>query len=172
MRFKYINDNVHKTKQPKDIVYLDTNIISFYFDSMSEIKFMREATRKWWSQKSGEYYICTSVAVERELKRGNYYHQSECIDLVNKIAVLPGDNKEIDQIARYYIEHLLAPKENIEEFRGDAIHLAICAFYKVDFLLTWNLKHLANVNKLRQLKIMNARMDLTTPQIVTPDQLL
>ena len=161
-----------KNKQPKDIVYLDTNVISFYFDLRPEIKLMKEATRKWWAQKSDNYYICTSVAVERELQDGNYYHQPQCIELVKKIAVLPGDNKEIDQIARYYIEHLLAPKENIEEFRGDAIHLAICAFYKVDYLLTWNLKHLANVNKLRQLKIMNARLELTTPQIVTPEQLL
>lgn len=161
-----------KSKQPKEIVYLDTNVISFYFDSRPEIRLMREATRKWWSQKSDNYYICTSVAVERELKRGDYYHQRECIDLVNKISVLPGDDKEIDRIAKYYIKHFLAPREDVEDFRGDAIHLAICAFYKVDYLLTWNLKHLANVNKLRQLKIMNARMELTTPQIVTPDQLL
>lgn len=133
---------------------------------------MRESTRRWWSQKSNDYYVCASNAVERELKRGNYYHQQECMELVKKIAVLPGDNKEIDQIARTYVKHLLAPKEDIEDFRGDAIHLAICAFYKVDYLLTWNLKHLANVNKLRHLKIINAQMDLTTPQIVTPDQLL
>ncbi|MBI2026731.1 MAG: hypothetical protein HYS98_02840 [Deltaproteobacteria bacterium] len=96
----------------------------------------------------------------------------KCLDLIKKISILPGDHKEIDQIARYYIEHYLAPKEDIEDFRGDAIHMAVCAFYKVDYLLTWNLKHLANVNKLRQLKIMNARMALATPQIVTPDQLL
>ena len=112
----YKNNIMDKTKQPKDIVYLDTNVISFYFDLRPEIKLMKEATRKWWAQKSDNYYICTSVAVERELQDGNYYHQPECIELVKKIAVLPGDNKEIDQIARYYIEHLLAPKENIEEF--------------------------------------------------------
>lgn len=163
---------MNQPKRPKDIVYLDANVVSFYFDSRPELRFMREATRQWWSRKSNDYYICTSVAVERELKRGDYYHQQECIDLVKKIAILPANNKEIDQIARYYIEHFLAPKENIEDFRGDAIHLAICAFYKVDYLLTWDLKHLANVNKLRQLKIMNARMGLETPQIVTPDQLL
>jgi hypothetical protein len=163
---------VKKPKQPKDIVYLDSNIISFYFDSRPEVKLMRASTRRWWTEKSKGYYVCTSSAVERELKRGNYAHQGDCLDLIGKIAILPGDNKEIDKIAKIYVKHLLAPKEAIEDFRGDAIHLAVCAFYKVDYLLTWNLKHLANVNKLRHLKIINATMDLKTPQIVTPDQLL
>ena len=63
--FKHINNTVDKTKQPKDIVYLDTNVISFYFDLRPEIKLMKEATRKWRAQKSDNYYICTSVAVER-----------------------------------------------------------------------------------------------------------
>ena len=88
-----------------------------------------------------------------------------------EIGVLPG-HIEIDDIARFYVERYLAPRENIEDFRGDAYHLAMCAFYKVDYLLTWNQKHLANVNKLRQLKLMNARLGLSTPEIITPAQLL
>ena len=81
-------------------------------------------------------------------------------------------NEDIEKIAQYYIDHNLAPNENIQQLRGDALHLAVCAFYHIDFLLTWNQRHLANVNKLQRLRIINAKLGLRTPEIVTPLQLL
>ncbi|MBI4040950.1 MAG: hypothetical protein HY390_03665 [Deltaproteobacteria bacterium] len=49
-------------KRPKDIAYLDTNVISFYFDTRPAIQLMRDATRQWWEEKSNAYYLCTSYA--------------------------------------------------------------------------------------------------------------
>jgi hypothetical protein len=51
---------------------------------------------------------------------------------------------------------------------GDALHLAYASFYKIDFLLTWNCKHLANANKYQHIRIINTRLQLHTPEIVTP----
>lgn len=42
----------------------------------------------------------------------------------------------------------------------------------IDYLLTWNCKHLANVNKARHLAILNARMGLPVPVMTTPYGLL
>ena len=81
-------------------------------------------------------------------------------------------NDQVMEIAHYYMDHFLAPKEEIEDYEGDAIHMALYAFYKVEYLLSWNQKHLANVNKLRQLRIMNGRLELETPAIITPEQLM
>ncbi len=58
-----------------------------------------------------------------------------------------------------------------QDQKGDAIHLAYAPFYKIDFLLTWNCNHLANANKKRHIKIINARLDLFTPEIITPLEL-
>ena len=49
--------------------------------------------------------------------------------------------------------------------------LAISCVHEVDFLLTWNIRHLANPNKLDHLTVINRRMGLLTPQIVTPEML-
>ena len=54
---------------------------------------------------------------------------------------------------------------------GDAVHLAYASFYRMDFLLTWNCNHLANANKKTHIHIINARMDLFTPEIITPLEL-
>jgi len=55
--------------------------------------------------------------------------------------------------------------------KGDALHLAYASFYKMDFLLTWNCNHLANANKKQHISIINTRLKLFTPEIVTPSQL-
>ena len=55
---------------------------------------------------------------------------------------------------------------------GDALHLAIASYYKCDFLLTWNCNHLANANKFRHIKMINEKLDLFTPALITPMELL
>jgi len=55
--------------------------------------------------------------------------------------------------------------------KGDALHLAYASFYKIDFLLTWNCNHLANANKKQHIRRINAKLNLSTPEIVTPLQL-
>jgi len=59
------------------------------------------------------------------------------------------------------------PKRNIR----DAFHLAIASYYKIEYLLTWNCEHLANVNKQEHIRIINNRIGLSTPYIITPLQM-
>lgn len=158
-------------KPNPEIVYLDTSIPRFYFDDRPKSQLNREITREWWAKRSKDFYVCTSAVTLNELKSGDYANKEETLKFIDKVAFLP-INDQVMEISRYYIEHFLAPKEDIEEYKGDAVHMALCAFYKVEYLLTWNQKHLANINKLRQLRIMNARLELETPAIITPEQLM
>ena len=66
-----------------------------------------------------------------------------------------------------YLAHFLMPKNDL----GDALHLAIASYYKVDFLLTWNCKHIANANKRAHIRRINERLNLFTPALVTPYEL-
>jgi predicted nucleic acid-binding protein len=124
-------------------------MIFIYFNENPDYKVFREATIDWWEKREGDFFICTSAVSLYELRKGNYLHQEETIKFVQNVPFLP-DNQRVREIAQYYIDHHLAPKEAISDFLGDALHLAFSAFYKVDYLLTWNQKHLANVNKLKQ----------------------
>ena len=53
----------------------------------------------------------------------------------------------------------------------DALHLALASFHKCDFLLTWNCAHIANANKFEHIRIINARLGLFVPALVTPIEL-
>ncbi len=54
---------------------------------------------------------------------------------------------------------------------ADALHLAFACVYEMDYLLTWNCKHLANTEKLRHIQVVNARLGLITPFLLTPPML-
>jgi hypothetical protein len=66
------------------------------------------------------------------------------------------------------LAHYLMPNDAV----GDALHLAIASYHGCDHLLTWNCKHLANANKYRHMRRINAMLDLVTPNLVTPLELL
>lgn len=54
---------------------------------------------------------------------------------------------------------------------GDAVHVSVVCTHRIDYLLSWNVRHLANPNKLVHLRAICVRMGLMPPQIVTPDLL-
>jgi len=74
---------------------------------------------------------------------------------------------EVIAVAARYVRERLVPSS----LAGDAAHWAIACVHEVDFLLTWNIRHLANPNKFSHLTVINRRLGLLTPQIVTPDML-
>ena len=49
--------------------------------------------------------------------------------------------------------------------------MVYASFYKIDFLLTWNCNHLANANKRQHIRVINTRLNLLTPEIITPLEL-
>ena len=82
---------------------------------------------------------------------------------IDLLAVTP----EIRGIIKVYIDHNLMPKDDA----GDAAHLAVASYHEVDYLLTWNCRHLANANKFEMIRNINMKMGLFTPELITPEQL-
>ena len=58
------------------------------------------------------------------------------------------------------------------KFMGDALHVALAAFHKIDYLVTWNFGHIANVRKQARLRIFNTTAGFFSPTIVTPEFLI
>jgi len=56
--------------------------------------------------------------------------------------------------------------------RADLVHIAFAVAYQMDYLVTWNCRHLANGETIRRLADANAELGRFTPVIVTPEELL
>lgn len=150
-------------------VYIETSIPSFYHETREDAEFvaMKNWTRKWWDFKKKSFKCFTSAAVLDELEDGEHPKKTEKIRLLDDIEFLE-INDAIEEIVEVYINNYLMPKDTL----GDALHLAIVSFYKIDYLLTWNCDHLANANKKKHIRRINERLRLETPEIITPLELL
>lgn len=153
----------------KTTIYLETTIPSFYYEIRKEEEFVaiRNWTRQWWHKRKSVYKCYTSIAVLDELENGKHPRKEKKLRLLDGIDHLE-INDEIEEIVEVYIANYLMPKDVV----GDALHLAIASYYKTDYLLTWNCNHLANANKKKHVRRINERLRLSTPEIITPLEIM
>ena len=146
-------------------VYIETTIPSSYYTLRTDEGSLarQRLTRQWWEEYAHRFILTSSAAVLAELTRGIGEATQARLDLLEGIELLPITNR-IEQIEQIYIERLVMPKNRDE----DAQHLAIASFHKVDMLLTWNLTHIANPNKLNFITQINRELGLPTPELTTP----
>jgi len=56
--------------------------------------------------------------------------------------------------------------------QDDALHIAIASYHAIDFLLTWNFKHLANAHLIPKVRTIVTESGYQFPQICTPEELI
>lgn len=146
-------------------VYIETTIPSYYFETRRSptVVAWRTQTRHWWDRCSADYHLFTSRFVLAELTLAPESKARRAIQLLQPARVLD-ETPDLDDIVAFYVAHKLMPAEA----GGDAVHLALASLYKIDYLLTWNCRHLANANKTQHLRVLNARLGLHVPIVTTP----
>jgi len=105
--------------------------------------------------------------VTAELRRHKFPGQDTSLALLDAMGLLP-ITPEVYGVAQAYQDHLVMPRESM----GDAVHLAVACVHEVNYLLTWNCRHLANANKIEHLRAINRRLGLLTPNLLTPEMLV
>ncbi len=146
-------------------IYIDTSIPSSYYtlrtdeDSLAKQKM----TRQWWNEYTNQFSLTSSTIVIEELNRGRSEATQARRALIEGIEMLPITDR-ILQIARIYRDRLIMPQDP----QGDALHVAIASFHNVDAILTWNLAHIANPNKVYLIQQVNRELGLLTPGLTTP----
>jgi len=155
----------------KPSVYLDATIPSFYYEERpgTIIQAWRDITVQFWDEARYDYDLFLSDETIRELDDVRYpaAKRDLCLDLVANLPRLVLSN-EVTDLAAFYVREKLMPSNDL----GDAFHLAFATWYRIEYLLTWNCKHLANANKFGRIQVLNARRRLMSPLLVTPAQLL
>jgi len=151
-------------------IYIETSIISYLVarPSSNLISAARQKiTYDWWSFQKNKYESYISELVLAEASRGDNNAKKLRLDIVKNIPALNIDNKCIE-LAELFFEKASLP----EKARDDALHVAIATHYKMDFLLTWNCRHLANAHLFRKLQKISFEECLVIPTICTPQEML
>ena len=104
--------------------------------------------------------------VVNEAGKGNPVEAKKRIEVIQNLPILSitGDAEEI---ARELIDQGAFPENAVE----DALHVGIAAAHKIDFILTWNFKHLANVVAQNKMQSILHSMNSKLPVMCIPQEL-
>jgi predicted nucleic acid-binding protein len=152
----------------KSKVYVETTVISYLAASPSRdivVAGHQETTTAWWSRRD-RFELFVSQAVIEEASRGNAGAAARRLAFLEGIPVL-GLNAEIDAIANQLLKASVIPAKA----RIDAIHIAVAAINRMEYLVTWNLTHIANAAIRGKIEQACRDAGLPAPVICTPEEL-
>lgn len=149
-------------------VYLDASFVSACVTNRTDAKSVarREISREWWDGQRSAHQLLLSQEVISEVSHPSFPKRDEALLLLAGLPMLD-INAEVTGVAEIFVRAYLMPAPSA----GDAIHVAACCVYGVEYLLSWNVRHLANPNKTAHLQVICRRLGLIPPQIITPDLL-
>jgi hypothetical protein len=154
----------------KPKVYVETTIPSLLTARPSRdvaIAGQQQTTRDWWDERRVRYELFVSVLVMREVERGDATAARERVSKLRECRVLPYP-KEAEDLTRALLSSGLIPAKA----ETDAAHVAIASVHGMDFLLTWNCRHIANAAIVEKLRDICDREGFPAPVICTPHELM
>ncbi|RIV19581.1 DNA-binding protein [Alicyclobacillaceae bacterium I2511] len=151
-------------------VYVETTIPSYLTSRLSRdivVAAQQQITREWWDGARSDFLLYVSEAVLDECSAGDQELAQRRLDVVTEFPILRITN-EVIKLAETYVQLLEIP----ERAKVDAVHLSVAVIYEVDYLLTWNCKHLAHGGIRTKIHRYNRTQALHEPMIVTPLELM
>lgn len=149
----------------KKSLYMETSVIGAYLDNGEP--FRRDMTIRWWEHELDEYRAYSSILVRRELELLKEPYRSSYLKLVK-----PLNELSLPEEAAILTEGYISRGIFHRKYIGDAMHVALASVHKIDYLVTWNFGHIANVRKQARIRLFNAAAGFYVPMIVTPEFLV
>jgi rRNA-processing protein FCF1 len=145
-------------------VYIDTSVIGGCFD---------KAFREWSNQLfeefiSGKKLSVISDAVLKELEKAPEEVREKIEEIPNEFVEKYKITDEIINLTEKYLDQKIVTKK----FRDDALHIATATVLNVDVLVSWNFKHIVNLNRIRQFNSINLFEGYKELEIRTPQEVL
>jgi hypothetical protein len=153
-----------------DTVYVETSIIGYLRQQPSSqvvTAAQQLLTHQWWNDERAKYQLVVSQYVIDEASAGAPTLAADRLQALDGIPLLP-HALEIPRIAAQIMAlGVLPPNAQV-----DALHIATVAHHRVQYLLTWNCRHLANAKILPRIHGVLNDLSIPLPIICTPEESL
>lgn len=150
-------------------IYIETSVISFLTARQSKDVVLaghQASTHIFWSRKK-DFELFISDMVIQECEKGDADCAQSRIQAITGLPVLSVD-KEVEHLASELINKGAIPKKSLE----DAVHIAVASVSAIDFIVTWNFKHINNPFMKQQIRNVIVNQGYAMPEICSPDELL
>ena len=151
-------------------VYIETTIVSYLTARPSRDLIMaahQQLTQEWWENRRANFDLYTSQFVIQESSAGDAKMAQTRLEALEEIPLL-SVTQEAVTLARTLVEKGPIP----EKAEVDALHIAVAATNGMDYLLTWNCKHIANAEMQIGIGKLCRATGFEPPVICTPEELL
>jgi hypothetical protein len=164
-----LKKNVNCVKLMKT-VYIETSVVSYLTARPSDnllASAWQKATVDWWETQRGRFELYTSELVLEEAARGDIDAAHKRLEALADILPLKMTPKVMD-VAKIFLDEGILPPNAI----GDAVHIAIPIIHELDYLLTWNCRHIDNAETKPLLRNICIVRGWNYPEICTPQELM
>jgi predicted nucleic acid-binding protein len=151
-------------------VYIETSVVS-YLTALPARDLLaaawQNATNRWWETRRQRFELFTSQLVIDEARKGHPDAAQRRLDALAAIAHLSMPDPVTNLAAALLTEGALPSKAT-----DDALHVAVSAYHGVDYLLTWNCRHIDNAEMKPLMRSVCAVHGYSCPEICTPLELM
>ncbi|MDD1428461.1 type II toxin-antitoxin system VapC family toxin [Dolichospermum sp. ST_sed9] len=150
----YIETSIlgHLTARPTDNLIVAANV---------------KITQDWWNEHRRSFMLYASEIVEDEAGKGDPEMASQRLNLLQSLMLLEL-TEETFELSQAFLSQSNLPQKAF----NDALHMALATVYNLDYLLTWNCKHMANAQIQRKLARISSDLGYVLPVICTPYELI
>ena len=127
----------------------------------------QQTTHDWWDTRRNDFACSVSQVVIDEASAGDAAEIQKRLDVIRDLPVLEV-TKSAESLAQAIIASGVIPPRAVR----DAAHIAVAAVHGIDYLLTWNCRHLANAQITRKIREVCERLSEHMPVICTPEELM
>jgi hypothetical protein len=153
-----------------ETVYIETSILGYLTARPSRdivVAANIEVTREWWDTRRSDFQLYSSQAVVKETSQGDAAIASQRLETLHNFSLLDLNQSVLDLAEQFLRLSNLPAKANV-----DAVHIAAATVHGMDYLLTWNCKHIANAQIQGKLAEISLDFGYELPILCTPYELL
>ena len=161
---------IKKLKRLRRRVYVETSIVS-YLTGIPSRNLLAAAwqslTSEWWRRRRPFFEVYVSELVWEEARRGDSEASKRRLAALEGIPLLKLTDSSV-QLSQKLLSEGALPKKAAD----DALHIALAAVHNVDYLLTWNCRHIDNAENKPFVRSVIFAQGYACPEICTPQELL
>ncbi len=153
----------------KPKVYIESSVVSYLtaWPSRDVVVAGRQAiTHDWWINHRQQFDLYVSVLVEDEIVKGDPEAASLRTEKISGIASL-----KISDDAVMLAERLLSSGAIPTGSEEDALHIGVASAQGMDYLLTWNFRHINNAERKSSIVALVESHGFQCPLLCSPEEL-
>lgn len=150
--------------------YIETTIIGHLVGRILSdpvVAGRQTVTRQWWPSAVEKYRFIVSKVVADECASGDLEAAAERLAVLEPLEFV-ATSPEVDELAHQLIDRFAVPKTEPR----DAIHISLAAVHGIEYLVSWNFKHIVNPTTRSAIELVCRDAGFVPPIICTPDELM